>query len=91
MVPRLPLLFACTRPFSKTGHLNSTTQLDGHNGDVVWFVSTWSGTVGDPSFGVQLPHALALERETEYCQWREMATESCETCRDDNDREFRCK
>jgi len=49
----------------------------------VHFSSAWSGSVGDPAFGVALPHALQLSRDTEYCQWDEFSTESCDKCPDD--------
>lgn len=34
----------------------------------------------DPAFHVLVPGATRLNRNTEYCQWQEVATEQCETC-----------
>ena len=37
-------------------------------------------TVSDPVLGIQIDNALTLNRNTEYCQWREIRSESCNTC-----------
>ena len=36
--------------------------------------------VTDPSLGITIDHALTLERNTEFCQWQEFQSESCQTC-----------
>lgn len=36
--------------------------------------------VTDPSLGVTIDHALTLERNTEFCQWQEFQSASCQTC-----------
>ena len=43
-------------------------------------VASLSGTVKDPDFDVVLDNALLLDRNTEYCQWQESSTETCQTC-----------
>jgi len=35
--------------------------------------ATYDSTVADPHFGVYLNHGIHLKRETEYCQWHEIA------------------
>eukprot|EP00571_Detonula_confervacea_P011120 CAMPEP_0172306668 /NCGR_PEP_ID=MMETSP1058-20130122/7697_1 /TAXON_ID=83371 /ORGANISM="Detonula confervacea, Strain CCMP 353" /LENGTH=548 /DNA_ID=CAMNT_0013018633 /DNA_START=9 /DNA_END=1655 /DNA_ORIENTATION=- len=34
----------------------------------------------DPDMKVAIPGALTLRRNTEYCQWQEIQSQSCETC-----------
>ena len=42
-----------------------------------------AGSVRDPAFGVELDKALQLDRHTEYCQWDEHVTDTCQKCTDD--------
>lgn len=37
-------------------------------------------TTTDPEMDITISGALHLNRNTEYCQWHEMQSESCETC-----------
>ena len=39
-----------------------------------------TASVGDEAFGLHFPQAMKLERQTEYCQWDESSTTTCETC-----------
>eukprot|EP00413_Alexandrium_margalefii_P025081 CAMPEP_0204564780 /NCGR_PEP_ID=MMETSP0661-20131031/35091_1 /ASSEMBLY_ACC=CAM_ASM_000606 /TAXON_ID=109239 /ORGANISM="Alexandrium margalefi, Strain AMGDE01CS-322" /LENGTH=441 /DNA_ID=CAMNT_0051572461 /DNA_START=69 /DNA_END=1394 /DNA_ORIENTATION=- len=56
-----------------------------HDGDIVHFQSAnVSASSADPSFGVRLPGALQLRRNTEYCQWEETAV----TAKDDENRTY---
>eukprot|EP00035_Acanthoeca_spectabilis_P039917 m.65865 g.65865 ORF g.65865 m.65865 type:complete len:458 (+) comp9789_c0_seq3:87-1460(+) len=56
----------------------------------VHYSSNYTASVADTPFGVALDHALKLDRQTEYCQWQEWSSESCETCRGENDQEYKC-
>eukprot|EP00038_Savillea_parva_P031520 m.87486 g.87486 ORF g.87486 m.87486 type:complete len:464 (-) comp9703_c0_seq2:1742-3133(-) len=81
------LSLACTELDDQVLHLDnlealSPAGLGQHTGHPVHFVSNWTGSAHDDAFGIRLDHALRLKRETEYCQWQEWATESCETCDD---------
>lgn len=39
-----------------------------------------SATTIDPEMGIQIHDSLYLSRNTEYCQWEEIKSESCQTC-----------
>ena len=39
-----------------------------------------TSTVTDPALGMTIDNALTLNRNTEYCQWREIRRESCRRC-----------
>ena len=52
----------------------------GEVGTIAHYDGTYKGTVADAQFGVSVNHSLVLNRHTEYCQWREYTTSSCETC-----------
>ena len=54
-----------------------------HAGDMVHAVSdfiTSSPGASDPEMGVTLLNSLLLKRKTEYCQWQELQTETCQKC-----------
>lgn len=64
------------------GHLNESSK----PGDLVHFISdVRAGLVEtiDEEFNVAVKGALNMRRETEYCQWRELKRESCDTCKRD--------
>jgi hypothetical protein len=54
----------------------------------------FTASVGDGAFGLRLPQAVKLERQTEYCQWQESSSTNCETCTrrnsDGEDEEYDC-
>lgn len=50
------------------------------DGDLVHFSNAYNATVTDANFGITLDHALKLQRDTEYCQWHESSSDSCDTC-----------
>ena len=41
----------------------------------------FNGSVTDNAFNVKISTALQLHRRTEYCQWQETFSETCDTCR----------
>ena len=50
-------------------------------GDIVHGSSdSIKATVKDPGLGVTIDHALVLDRKTEFCQWNEIQSTSCNTC-----------
>ncbi len=49
-----------------------------------------AGSVRDPAFGVELDKALQLDRHTEYCQWDEHVTDTCQKCTDNNGKSHDC-
>jgi hypothetical protein len=54
-----------------------------HAGDMVHAVSDdifVTPGAFDPEMAVVIQNALLLKRQTEYCQWQEFQTETCETC-----------
>jgi len=53
-----------------------------HAGDMLHAVSDSIVTPGasDPDMKITIPNALLLKRRTEYCQWLELQTETCQTC-----------
>jgi hypothetical protein len=58
------------------------------HGQVVHFIATGEdvqGSTGDRSFGVRVPGGLRLRRRTEYCQWSQAHTLSCEQCEVEDD------
>jgi hypothetical protein len=55
----------------------------------------FSASVTDEDFGVTLQGGLKLARHTEYCQWREVAQTTCDTChrkgKDGKDESYQCR
>ena len=56
----------------------------------VYFTSNYTGSVADYDFGVNVDHALKLNRQTEYCQWQEFTTENCDTCKNSDGSTYKC-
>jgi hypothetical protein len=58
------------------------------HGQVVHFTATGhdvQGSTADRSFGVLVRGALHLRRRTEYCQWSQAQSLSCEQCEVEDD------
>jgi hypothetical protein len=60
-------------------------------GTPVYFTSEYTGSASDPDFGLTLQHALTVQRQTQYCQWREFSTETCDTCTNSDGSKSRCR
>jgi hypothetical protein len=46
----------------------------------------FEASASDPHFNLELDGGLKLSRNTEYCQWDETSTESCDTCTSTDDK-----
>lgn len=56
----------------------------------VYFTSEYTSSVADPDFQVTINHGLTLNRETQYCQWQEHSSESCDTCTNSEGETYDC-
>jgi len=68
----------------------SETTFPTQDGTPVYLVSEYTGSAANNEFGLSIDHALQLQRNTQYCQWQEIATEDCDTCTNDDGSTYRC-
>jgi len=63
------------------------------DGTLLHLTAEYEASTSDHSFGIKLNHSLKLQRYTEYCQWQEFTTRTCQTCKDSdgNDEECSCR
>ncbi len=69
---------------------NDVSSFPSATGTPVFFSSPYTGSSADADFGVSLESALLLNRETQYCQWQEISSEVCQTCRDRDGDSYSC-
>jgi hypothetical protein len=62
-------------------HMNEQSLRSIPPGTLVHGTSTSIKTLAtDPDMNINIPGALSLRRNTEYCQWQEISSQHCQTC-----------